>query len=571
MSTTTEVLNLFKYDTETDKKKKFNINQSLNNNWDKIDNFAKEVGKGSGLEICDIGTALYIDETKGLRRRLNGSIVIINDHTQAFLDRLLEIKTTNPDYFTDEETWQTESTLTTDGCVYKFVLNYDDEGTNIVSVRLPKYPDYIEVNNVNTTAQKVSVNVYGSGKALGLTNGSQTGSLSGNTYTASVGAPTFGLLGAGYGTNVGRTAFYNDIAIGVVTSSANSGLKGDVTIPNNVTQAKLKLYYFIQIATGQETENNIVNKLELNNPFSFGMSQYFKGEMNNLSWLRSNGQKNYKAVYSDFYNWVLTNVNNGKDGFKGQKGYCFIDTGSTGYYWWVSTENPVVGAMVYRYEATDNSMRADGILSTLTTNGFTFTSQFEDDTFTVTRDVSKDTEILHPTAWINDYDFVINTTDETFRLPLKNGMEGVFVNGTVPSGYNLYYFVGETMQNSNLANLGRIEETLVNKVDYAQAARASMPSKKYDNLTLLASGQTYIAPADGWVSLSIRSASASTATVNLISNGNGFQTNSYGSNDVECRGFVPVTKGNHFEIYYANVQATPETFRFVYAEGVANT
>ena len=42
----------------------------------------------SGLEICDIGTALYIDETKGKRRWLNGQIVAINDNTQAFLQTL---------------------------------------------------------------------------------------------------------------------------------------------------------------------------------------------------------------------------------------------------------------------------------------------------------------------------------------------------------------------------------------------------------------------------------------------------------------------------------------------------
>ena len=46
---------------------------------------------GSGLEICDIGMALYVDETKGLRRYLNGQIVDINTNTQAFLNRLLQI------------------------------------------------------------------------------------------------------------------------------------------------------------------------------------------------------------------------------------------------------------------------------------------------------------------------------------------------------------------------------------------------------------------------------------------------------------------------------------------------
>ena len=50
----------------------------------------------SGLEVCDIGMALYVDETKGLRRYLNGQIVDINTNTQAFLNRLKEITTLHP-------------------------------------------------------------------------------------------------------------------------------------------------------------------------------------------------------------------------------------------------------------------------------------------------------------------------------------------------------------------------------------------------------------------------------------------------------------------------------------------
>ena len=44
-----------------------------------------------GLELCDIGMSLYVDETKGLRRRLNGQVVAINANTQAFLNRLKQI------------------------------------------------------------------------------------------------------------------------------------------------------------------------------------------------------------------------------------------------------------------------------------------------------------------------------------------------------------------------------------------------------------------------------------------------------------------------------------------------
>ena len=115
--------------------------------------------------------------------------------------------------------------------------------------------------------------------------------------------------------------------------------QGNVTAGDNVTITDTT--DGIQIsATGGGSSTNI--------PLAFGMSQYYKGEMNNASWLKSMGQQNTKALYPDFYTWVLEKANAGTDGFK------------------LST-------------ATD----------------------------------------------ITDYDFEINTTDETFRLPLKNGQENL--------------------------------------------------------------------------------------------------------------------------------------------------
>lgn len=260
---------------------------------------------------------------------------------------------------------------------------------------------------------------------------------------------------------------------------------------DTVQEEAIQYPWVIRLATGQETEVNIRNDIELNNPFFFGMSQYFDVEPNNLSWLKSDGMYKPKSVYPDYYNWILENVNKGVEGFKGQEGYCFIATDSSGYYWWVSTESPVVGASVYRYDAGVNSMFFDGTVETLTSNGFTFTSIFEGSSYTVTRDSSKDTSILHPTAWITDYDFVINTSDETFKLPLKNGTEGMFGGGAgvVPSGWALYYYVGETVQNANLIDAGRMQEQITN---------INAPSRGYLVQSYVNGTSGYRVCSDGW-------------------------------------------------------------------------
>lgn len=346
-------------------------------------------GGSGGLEVCDIGMSLYIDETNGLRRWLNGQIVAINANTQGFLTRLKKIVALYPSLLTTEENWQAAKNLSAFGQVGKFVFNYAEDEETVESVRLPAV-----------------VNVQG---LLDLQNLGMTG------IDASLSNPIYGAT-------------------------------------DTVQEEAIQYPYYIQIATGQEREVNITNEIELNNPFFFGMSQYFDVEPNNLSWLKSDGMYKPKSVYPDYYNWILENVNKGVEGFKGQEGYCFIATDSSSYYWWVSTESPVVGASVYRYDVGVNSMFFDGTVETLTSNGFTFTSIFDGSSYTVTRDSSKDTSILHPTAWITDNDFEINTSDETFRLPLKNGTEGMFGGGAVVgNGYGL----GLTPDGSNLFMLSK--------------------------------------------------------------------------------------------------------------------
>ena len=274
----------------------------------------------------------------------------------------------------------------------------------------------------------------------------------------------------------------------VVDASLSNPIYGAT---DTVQEEAIQYPWVIRLATGQETEVNIRNDIELNNPFFFGMSQYFDVEPNNLSWLKSDGEYKPKSVYPDYYNWILENVNKGVEGFKGQEGYCFIATDSSGYYWWVSTESPVVGASVYRYDAGVNSMFFDGTVETLTSNGFTFTSIFEGSSYTVTRDSSKDTSILHPAVWITDNDFEINTSDETFKLPLKNGTEGMFGGGAgvVPSGWALYYYVGETVQNANLIDAGRMQEQITN---------INAPSRGYLVQSYVNGRSWYRVYSDGW-------------------------------------------------------------------------
>lgn len=459
-------------------------------------------GGSGGLEVCDIGMSLYIDETKGLRRWLNGQIVAINQNTQGFLTRLKKIVALYPSLLTTEENWQAAKTLSDYGQVGKFVFNYAEDEETVESVRLPAVVNVqglLDLQNLGMTVEAGLPNIegmvyYGHGYLANATGAFYRGN-----------AGTFQRVASG-----GAETDYNLL----FDASRSNPIYGAT---DTVQEEAIQYPYYIQIATGQETEVNITNEIELNNPFFFGMSQYFDVEPNNLSWLKSDGMYKPKSVYPDYYNWILENVNKGVEGFKGQEGYCFIATDSSSYYWWVSTESPVVGASVYRYDVGVNSMFFDGTVETLTSNGFTFTSIFEGSSYTVTRDSSKDTSILHPTAWITDNDFEINTSDETFKLPLLDGSE-------------------------------------------------CLVSDRYIDLTLQASGTKYTAVANGFVFLDKLNTS-NTQFVKGTNLSSGYADISYGTYSGSTPSILlKVKRGDIFSIDY-DAKGVTNSFRFIYARG----
>ena len=90
------------------------------------------------LDICDIGQALYINEAEGLRRRLNGQTVSINDHTMPFLRKLQSIQALYPKLFVTEGQWQSIFTNSEKGQCGKFVIH--DNGLPIYDLVLNDTP-----------------------------------------------------------------------------------------------------------------------------------------------------------------------------------------------------------------------------------------------------------------------------------------------------------------------------------------------------------------------------------------------------------------------------------------------
>jgi hypothetical protein len=151
------------------------------------------------------------------------------------------------------------------------------------------------------------------------------------------------------------------------------------------------------------------------------------------------------------------------------------------------------------------------------------------------------------TAWGNITGTLSDQTD------LQSALSGKADTATTLAGYGITD--GANTDLSNLTTTGK-----------NTAAHLAMPSTRYNNLTLGASGVYYTAPADGYFALA------------SIFNTNGYLymyrgTTRYGTTLTYSAGlwvdsFVPVSKGDSISIQY-NGTASVHSFFFIYANGAS--
>ena len=409
--------------------------------------------KGAGIEVCDIGIALYVDETKGLRRYLNGQIIDINSNTQAFLNRLKDITTLHPSLLCTEEEWQTAKTISAFGQVGKFVFNYN--GADIVSVRIPRV-----------------VNVQGlfDLQNLGMTVGAGLPNITGDidmTYLTATNVTTFsnGALydgGIGQAKATSQTANTNSHIIGF-DASLSSSIYGN---SNTVQPEAIQYPYFIQIATGSETENNIINKIELNNPYSLFDSKYSDHELNNLSWLKSEGQWNAKSVYPTAYDKLLK-VYNGTETVEGLSVKLSTET-YTDYDFVLNTADetfrlPLLNGDEHIADYTNSTTIGNNVDFIVPQNGFirNFVTNASGTSYASVNGVAIIEHCSNASVY-NDSDIVKVSKGDIYHSYFTSD-SSIFYKAK--GNGSLYYYVGETVQNANLIDAGRLGEQLANKQD----------------------------------------------------------------------------------------------------------
>ena len=122
---------------------------------------------------------------------------------------------------------------------------------------------------------------------------------------------------------------------------------------------------------------------------------------------------------------------------------------------------------------------------------------------------------------------------------------------------------------SKLATTSDVSTLTLDKVTMTDAALASAPSNKYDDLTLGATGEPYDAPESGWFFI-MKATTASNQYVCITNTTNALSAYCDSSTvSRSVRTMLKVAKGDTVKVYYT-AEGTLSYFRFYYATGVVN-
>jgi hypothetical protein len=356
-----------------------------------------------GLLAIPIGTifqSVYVDESLDMARALTGQLISSTKFT-GFRSWLNKVQTAIPNLFTTETNWQAEKALSKFGQVGKFVI--DDTASTIRLPAVVNPQGLLGLSGIGNLVNESLPNITGE---IGL-------------YTGSRVSGSFATMTRGSSFNLSGAPAANTEGIDFSASRSSSTYQDNAP----VQQEAIQYPYYIQVATGIEETLPAIREYEINTPFFFGQSMYSENAPYNASWLASNGQYNARAVYPDYYDWLVEQMNKGVDKFKGTTAYQFKgNTPETEEYTpSFATRNPIVGSVFYG----GYPIRTLGYVTQVNADGSVVAQDVENNrivTFVFKQE-------LPNIPWFTDYDFAINQNDQTFRLPLKSKKDFVVDSG----------------------------------------------------------------------------------------------------------------------------------------------
>ncbi len=632
-----------------------------------------------GSEIGDVGESVFVDETSGLRRVLNGQTINVTKDTEEFARYVLKLK--DKGLLVDNDTWEAE--VQTNGTCNKFVADVEVK-TETVSytayipdtfvIRIPIIDDSDDTPDTEETVEDVYCyncgtllqpgqtictvcNADNSIKESDIVKDPDSVEQEDKEYTG----PEVGDISdidpdkiIGYNIYISSELTEADIVyatslnpldLGVVfrkidgiiyperTVSVEEILNEDlyyryeqadfevteevesanyIRLPKlNATKAGYECY--IQVATGVKNTVDVENTYTHISPYSYGMYQYSDIELNNPGWLLSEGQWNNGAMYLSFYRWILKNANDKKDKFKKWNNpnysvtrYDYVINEADGTF-----RLPLVASvsdfaqqrfLIDKKEATDAdptwyNIYSDGwceqggqeVILSGSAAALNYTNKTVVLPVPILHAINWNVQPRHDCFQGNMGAMTYMGSYESVTMGQKNfvagtaytnpwvvwSLEGYVSETTLAEHFklaNLYFYVGDTVQTNNHIDTGKMMEDLAKlraELDYARKKvdnQLSVPSGTYQEIPCPASGGTYTAPADGWVTFR-RTTTAANQWLSLTDNATGLaQLQWIPNNTSYAIVTIPVRKGAVVAVGYS--AGTHNYLRFIPARGV---
>lgn len=423
------------------------------------DGETKEFISGGGRELLEIYIDPFCDESENKGRIANGQIIIqsqFKDVTKKLKKRVgwdSENKkaTLNTSLVCTEEEWQAIKTASKLGQCGKFVID-DEAGT----IRLPAI---ININGLTDLSKAGLIKEESlpniKGQLVCFWGNFQPQHFSGAFVGGSVKRNA-----ASNGTNSGSDEAYFDASGSSSTYQDNA----------SVQQEAVQYPYVICVNTGVEEAERPINNYQVNNTNSYGDNKYVGNTiLNNLSWLRSVGQENPAGVHQDFFNWAVANI-----GQPFGAGYIKESTATDITEYDLVIDQAKQTFILPTLNGSENTMSAKYSAMSITgspynfiapANGWLYMSGTADKDIqyiTVYIDKAKTTPIIGRNP--------LTGASITYLVPVFKGQE-VIIEYTASNisrckfiyakgNGNLYYYVGDTLQNADLINIARIQEQI---------------------------------------------------------------------------------------------------------------
>lgn len=523
------------------------------------DGETKEFISGGGRELLEIYIDPFCDESENKGRIANGQIIVQNQFPEATKklkkrvgwDSENKKATLNTSLVCTEEEWQAIKTASKLGQCGKFVID-DEAGT----IRLPAI---VNINGLTDLSK------------CGLIKDESLPNIKGNVNVSDAWGGKGALSVTGEQGYNPQSTRINHTNIQFDASNSSSTYQDNASVQQEAVQYP----YVICVNTGVEEAERPINNYQVNNVYSYGDNKYVGNTiLNNLSWLRSVGQENTAGVHQDFYNWAVANI--------GQPfGAGLIKESSatdiTDYDLVIDQANQTFilptlnGSEDLPSDKFDNlTLGASDQNHTAPANGWIVFNKISKTSpkyvNVYTGSNGRMTEMMSSfNGQQVKYSFFVRK-GEKYTVSYNADGDTIIYRFVYAKGNgNLYYYVGDTLQNADLINIARMQEQLVDKTSAEQAAHAVVASDKVENLTLAASTDSFIAPSDGWVCFS-KAATATNQYVEIAVIGKGSNTLHSSENGQKLKIETYIGKGDKFIIGYT-AAGTLEYLKFIYAEG----